>query len=300
MDTNTLRTLVVVAEQGSFAAAARALSVDPSFISRAVAQAEAHLGVRLFERTTRSLAPTEAGEAYLARILPHLDGLDEAREAARGAARSPRGRLRLSASVAFGQVCLLPLVPAFRAAYPDLSLDLVLTDATVDLVGEGIDIAIRLGPMPPADVIATRLRDTQYRVVAAPQYLATASRPGKPQDLSDHPCLCYTLDALRPAWRFRKGDTTGRVAVTGPLAISNPLGLRDAARAGLGPALLADWLVAEDLGRGHLIDLFPDHDWTPTRFGTAAWLLHPSRSRLAAKTRAGLDFLQDRLGKGSR
>ncbi|WP_299745593.1 LysR family transcriptional regulator [uncultured Tateyamaria sp.] len=295
MDITALRTVQLVAHHQSFAAVARVLDVDPSSVSRTVAGIEGQLGLRLFQRSTRQLTLTEAGSVYLARIGPLLDDMDLARDAAAEVSTQPSGRVRLTASVAFGQEVIVPHLADLRAALPEIELELILNDQTIDLVAGQIDIAIRLAPAPKGDLISTRLRSTRYRVVASPDYLDQHGRPRKPEALTDHACLRMTLPDYRTEWRFRKNQTEKIVGVTGPILISNALALRAAARNGLGPALLANWMTETDLAQGTLVDLFPDHDVTATTFDTGAWLLYPSRTYLPTKVRAVIDFLRARL-----
>nr|MBX2854631.1 LysR family transcriptional regulator [Paracoccaceae bacterium] len=260
MDLATLQLLLDVARAGGFAPAARVHNVDPSSVSRAVAQAETALGVRLFQRSTRRLTLTEAGEVYLRRLEPALEEITQASEAARAAsgAEALTGRLRLAASVAFGQAMLTPLLPEWRAAHPGLTMELALSDAVTDLVAEQIDLAIRLGPGVSGDVVAAKLFATRYRVCAAPSYLTGAPQLATPKDLMAHDCLRFALPGFRAAWLFRAGDRREEtVAVDGKLLISNALALREAAVQGLGPALLAEWLIAEDLAAGRLVDALP-------------------------------------------
>ena len=293
MDTQTLALLLSVARTGSFAAAARELDQDPSIISRRVAAAEATLGLRLFERSTRVLSVTEAGEAYLSRIAPLLEGLEEARDAARDLAAAPQGRVRIATSTAFGQVCIAPHLTSFREAFPALTLDLALSDTPQDLIANGIDLAFRLAPAPKGDLISRRVLRTRYRVVAHPSHARLAA----PSELSGANCIRQDLPDFRTTWRFRDDAGTQDVAIDGTLISSNPLMIREAARQGLGPALLANWLVAGDLKSGRLVDLFPTFDVTATSFDTGVWALYPSRSYLPAKTRAALDFFAPRLSQ---
>ncbi|MEM8654078.1 MAG: LysR family transcriptional regulator [Pseudomonadota bacterium] len=295
MDTDALRTLQLIAQHQSFAAVARVLDVDPSSVSRTVAGAEAQLGLRLFQRSTRRLTLTEAGALYLDRIGPLLDDLDLARDAAAEISTQPSGRVRLTASVAFGQEMIVPLLHDLRDALPEIALELILSDQAVDLVAGQIDLAIRLAPAPKGDLISARLRDTRYRVVASPGYVAAYGAPAEPAALADHDCLRMTLPDYRADWRFHRDDANAVVAVGGPILISNALALRAAARDGLGPALLADWMTDGDVQSGALIDLFPDHKVTATTFDTGAWLLYPSRAYLPVKVRAVIDFLRARL-----
>lgn len=291
MDIASLDLFLHVARQRSFAAVARDRGVDPTSISRAIAALEARLGVRLFERTTRAMVLTPAGELYLSRLPTMVEDFERLADEARSMRTDPVGTLRLTASVAFGEHCLAPLLPAFRDAFPRLRLELLLTDANLDLVADRIDLAIRLGPGHRGDVEAVRLFDTRYRVVASPQHVRDHPL-GRPSDLADRSCLLLALPAFRSRWIFRDAIGTQEVPVSGDVIASSVLMLRAAALRGLGPALLADWLIEADLREGRLIDLFPDHEVTATGFETAAWLLYPSRDYLPQKTRRALEFLQ--------
>jgi DNA-binding transcriptional LysR family regulator len=299
MELEALRTLALVAQHGSFAAAARALNLDPSSVSRIVANAEAALGLRLFQRTTRSLRITEEGETYLRRVVPLIDEFELAREEASRTRAAPSGTLRLTASVAFAHECIVPHLSDFHRRYPEVSLELLPTDATLDILANGIDLAIRLAPAPEGDLVSTRLLDTRYRVCAAPAYLAGQPSITNPVQLAGLNCLRFALPEFRSRWIFRRpGAEPFEVAVSGRTVIANALSLRQAARDGLGPALLADWLIGEDLVRGDLVDLFPGLDCTATVFDTAAWALYPSRAFLPRKVRVAIDFLREKLGRG--
>ena len=284
--------LLIVARQGSFAAAARALDADPSRVSRTIAGLEAELGFRLFERSTRHIAPTTAGASYMARIEPLVDEFLQAGEVARGEVQAVSGEVRLTASVAFGTEILVPILPEIEARLPDIELELILTDAPVDLIGAGIDLAIRLAPSPSGDFISTRLMRTQYRVVAAPKWVDAHPNIVEPAQLEGVRCLRYALPSFPNEWTFRrKGVLTG-VKIEGAFSISNALALRQAARDGMGPALLADWLLHKDLTEGDLVGLFPDYDATATGFDTGAWLLYPSRRYLPRRVRVMIDILR--------
>lgn len=300
MDLQALRTFVAVAREGSFAAVARTCGSDPSQISRAIASLEQELGFRLFQRTTRRMALTEAGALYLARAAAVVEELDHALDEALATSRGPSGTLRLTASVAFGQACLVPLLPKFRADFPEMRLELILSDENLDLVANRIDLAIRLAPTIAADVVCSRLFRTRYRVCAAPSYLERAGRIGRPQDIATHDCLLFTLPQFRDHWLFRGArGGTAKVPVKGWLLLSNALALRQAMLDGQGPALLPDWLIGEDIAARRCIDLFPRHEVAATSFDTAAWLLYPSRRFLPRKVRDSIDFLRRALGKAS-
>lgn len=295
MDIETLRIFAEVAHRGSFSEVARSRGTEPSSISRAVGVIEAELGERLFHRTTRKLSLTEAGALYLARIEPLVAQLEEAGAEARAIGRGPVGTLRLSVSVAYGMVRVMPMLGRFRARYPELTVELLMSDTQVDLVREGIDLAVRLAPAQEANLIATRMVATRYRVVAAPEWLA-AHPLAVPADLAACEALRFTLAGFRDRWIFRDGGGAEEVVpVGGRLLISSALGLREAALAGMGPALLADWMIADDLASGRLVDCFPAHDVAATDFDTGVWAIYPSRNFLPGKVRAMLDFLRAEL-----
>lgn len=296
MDIEALSIFAEVARAGSFSAVARRRRVEPSSISRSVAAIEAELGERLFQRTTRKLTLSEAGALYLARVEPLVAQLDEAAAETRAIGRGPVGALRLSVSVAYGVARVVPLLGAFQTRFPALAIELLMSDEQADLVREGIDLAIRLAPGVDANVVATRLADTRYHVVASPGWLA-AHPLDAPATLAGHQTLRFNLPGYRDRWLFRHGQgQVATVPVTGRILMSNALGLRAAAIAGLGPALLADWTIARDLAEGRLVDCFPGWLATATDFDTGAWAIYPSRSFLPNKVRVAIDFLREALG----
>ncbi|MEM1298975.1 MAG: LysR family transcriptional regulator [Pseudomonadota bacterium] len=293
MELAALKTILTIREQGSMAGAGRVLDLDPSTVSRILAQVEAETGLRLFQRSTRKLSVTEEGARYLDRIAPLVSDFDAACEEALDARRAPRGTLRMTTSVAFAEKCIVPHLGAFRQAHPEISVELLPSDDNLDLIGEGLDLAVRLARAPKGDLIVRQLMPTRYRVVVAPDFVARQGKLANPVMLAGVECLRFTLPGYRSFWRFRdRNGAVIEVSIAGKLLISNALALRAAACQGLGPCLLADWLIREDLAAGRLIDLFPDYDCTATSFDTAAWLLYPSRSYLPGKTRAMVDFLR--------
>lgn len=293
MNVADLTLLLDVARLGSFAAVARMRGVDPSSIGRAVSGLETELGIRLFERTTRRMELTEAGDLYVSRLGPTLEELERAREEASAMSSAPRGTLRLSASVSFGQHVIVPLLRAFRLRHPRVTVEAVFNDANVDLIAERIDLAVRLAPQVSGDLIVTKLHDTRYRVVASPEYLASSPPLERPRDLSGHRAILFPFQPFRSSWIFRDGSgALVEQAVDGDLILSPAGVIRDAALAGLGPALLPDWLVAADIAADRLVRCLPGWDVTATTFDTAAWLVYPSRSYLPGKTRAMIDFLK--------
>lgn len=296
MDLTTLSIFVEVVRRGSFAAVAKDRNVDPSSISRLIAGLEEELGVRLFQRSTRQLAPTEGGRIYFERIEPLIEELAQARSAAQDAGAGLSGNLRISTTVAFGQICIVPMLADFRTRYPGLSLELLLTDSNLDLIGERIDVAIRLGPRLDLGYVGTKLFATRYRVCASPAYIAREGAPATPAQLAERKCVVFDLPGFRDRWLFRdeSGEITD-VPITSDLRLSSALAVRQCARDGLGPTLIAHWNVYTDLAAGLLIDLFPQYHVTATDFETAAWIIYPSRSYLPAKVRSFIDFVRERL-----
>lgn len=298
MDLDDLKTLILVRDQGGFAAAARVMDVSPSSISRKVAEIEARLGLRVFQRSTRRFSVTEAGETFLTRLSPLLEEVEGVLSNATTQDTAPAGTLRLTTSVSFGYEVIVPLLPEFHQAYPGIKVDLLLSDSNLDLVQDRIDLALRLAPAPTGDLISSRLMAARYRVVAAPGLFGDAA-PTRPGDLAGQPALRFPYPGYRDRWLFRDMDgQVTEVPVSGWLTIPNALALRRAACDGLGYALLADWLVRADLTRGTLIDLFPDHEVTATGFDAGVWALYPSRSFLPQTVRAMIDFLRRSVGRG--
>lgn len=296
MELSTLQTFLAVVRQGSFAAVARDLHVDPSSVSRAIASLEKELGIRLFQRTTRQLSLTESGAIYYERMEPIVEDMEQAISAATELSSQPRGTLRVTASVAFGLSCIVPLLPEFEAAYPELSLDLVLSDAVLDLVGDRIDVAIRLGVLSDSSAIAHRLMKTRYLVCASPDYVAKHGWLRKPEDLAKRNCLRFPLPGFRSQWQFKGEDGNVEVvAVQGKMTISNAIALKNCVLASMGISLLPDWLVRFEIESGALLDLFPGYEVAANSFNTAAWFVYPSNRYLPLKVKVFTTFLKQRL-----
>lgn len=285
--------LLEIARCGSLAGAARQRGIDPSSVSRIVTAIEAELGFRVFQRTTRHLTLTEAGDIYLRRVSTVRDAFDQARDEALSIANGPSGTLRMTAAVSFAQHVLVPLLPRFRAACPGVRIELISDDTNLDLVAEGIDLAIRLAANIHGDVVVAKLQSTRYRVCASPDYLLRHGSPSIPQELAERDCLRFSLPGYRSRWLFRDAaGETCEVAVTGGVLASGALALHALALAGVGPALLANWLSDDDIKTGRLVDLFPDWRVTATTLETGVWLVYPKRAYLPQKVRAMIDFLR--------
>lgn len=293
MDTTTLDLFSLVVKNGSFAAAAREKNMDPSSVSRLIAGLETELGMRLFQRNTRQLALTEAGSVYFQRIEPLVEELQRAGHAAADVSSRVNGTIRVTASNSFGLKFLVPRLPAFAEKYPDLVVDLMLTDTVVDLLADRVDVAIRLGSLPDSNLVAQLLTYTRYRVVASPAYLTKHGTPTIPAHVSDHNCLCFPLPGFRSQWIFQdQNGVQKEVAIKGKLLLSSAIGLHQCALAGMGIALLADWLVWDDIASGTLIDLFPKWEVAAVDFKSAAWFVYPSRSYVPLKVRVFIDYMR--------
>lgn len=298
MDVRDLELALLVQAQGSIAGAARVLELDPSSVSRSLSALEAELGVRLFHRTTRKLSITEEGAAYLQRVAPLVDEMQAAAQAAMGARQKPAGTLRVTASVAFACQKIVPVLPAFSERYPEISVEVISSDANLDLVEQGIDLAVRLAPAPKGDLVSSKLMDTRYHLVASPAYLERGGGLATPEELRDRDCLRYALPGIGDVWRFRgAGEKPFKVNVAGRHKFSNALALLEATRQGLGVALMADWLVVEDLAVGRLVEMCPQYQATVSDFETAAWMLYPNRRFLPRKTRVMINFLRENLAR---
>jgi LysR family transcriptional regulator for bpeEF and oprC len=289
IDLKSLAIFVKVAERRSFAQAGRELGITQSGVSNAVSRLEERLAVRLLARTTRRVNLTEDGAAFLDRCQRILAELEEA-EAVLGRARAtPAGRLRIEMPVAFGSLKIVPLLGAFRAEYPDITLALSFTDRVVDLVEEGIDIAVRMGALQDSSLIARRMTQTQFRVYGAPGYFAKNGRPRTPEDLAKHNCLAYTRRETRHIrdWRFRRSGADLTVTPRGNMTFNDGTAICAAACAGYGLVQMHDYYGDAPLAAGALEPVLQ-------RFEPAAdtvSLVYPPTRHLSPKVRVFVDFL---------
>ena len=296
MELDSFQLFLNVVRLGSFAAVARQDNVDPSSVSRQIAALEHSLGYRLFDRTTRRLALTEAGQLTFDQIQNPLEELAQIRDAARDVVNQPSGDLRIATSPAFAERWLIPRLTGFRAEFAGINLELVLSDAKTDIIGEGIDLAIRLGDQMAGSFITSKLLATNYRVVASADYLQKYAQCAQPSDLAMYDTIVFPFSGYRSQWRFRKkGGKPEVVDVPGQLVISSALAIRRAVLEGLGVALLADWTIGDDLATGRLTDMFPEYEFSAANFDTAAWILYPSRAYVPVKTRVLIDYLKQTI-----
>jgi DNA-binding transcriptional LysR family regulator len=290
-----LAVFVEVAERGSFSAAARRLGRSPAAITRAVAELEARLGVRLLNRTTRAVSVTEAGQRLLAGAKRVLADLDEIERAAAGEGTAPRGELRVTAPILFGRLHVLPAVTEFLARFPEVSVELRLLDRPVDLVEEGLDVAVRIGALAESSAIAARVGAVRQVVVAAPGYLARRGTPQTPADLGEHAVIAFVGMSGAERWLFQAkgGDKGGEVSVTirPRLVVTTAEAAIDAARTGFGITRVLSYQAAGDLARGALRRVLKPYEGDELPIH----LLHPGGRHPPPKLRAFLDFALPRL-----
>lgn len=285
-----ITTFVGVVESGGFAAAARRLGTTRSAVSKQVARLEAAWGVKLLRRSTRAVSLTEPGlEAYRhAQQIPRLAALAE--EAAASPSRSPRGRLRVTASVSFGQHRVVPLLPGFRQRHPEVSVELHLVDRRVDLVEEGFDVAIRLSAQLPEGLVARRLGAIRYALCASPA-LPGLDAVRSPEDLSSLPRLRLSGRPAHEAWSLSRGDQRASVAPDAALAASTSDALQTLALAGAGVAVLPDYVCGDALARGDLVRVLPE--WTVHGpYGDTCWALRAPERRVLPKVQVFVAHLE--------
>jgi len=285
-----LNVLVAVVEAGSFARAAGTLGLTQSGVSRSIQRLEERLGVRLLERTSKTMRLTDEGRHFHREVIPLLSRLEEAADDATRSSSSVRGRLRVNVDPSFARLLLAPRIGRFLTAHPGLHLELAIRDQIGDLVAEGFDAAVRFGEPEPSTLITRRLLQVRVLTCASPAYLAERGKPGVPRDLAaGHECLLFrdpTTGAPFP-WEFHRGKKKMTVPVTGRLIVNDSLTHLEACRAGFGVAQIFALGAGPHLASGQLVNLFPD--WSDELFPLHAY--YPSRNFLPGKVRAFLDFL---------
>lgn len=279
-----------VVEHRSFSGAASAIGVSKATVSKAIARLEAQLGTALFHRTSRRLALTDSGTALAERAGRILGEAQAAEEAALDAARAPSGLVRIAAPITFGIRFVADAISDLLVAHPGIQIDLRLSDARVDIVADGFDIALRIADLPDSSLRARRLAPVRARVVAAPAYLAAHGTPQHPADLAHHACFLYA-NAIG-TWQFRKGDgEEAAVRPAGPLITDNGDAMLPALRAGLGIARLPDFIVDRDLADGTLVEILTD--WAPLNI--ALHLMTPPSTLRPARVELVIDYLSSRF-----
>ena len=283
-----MRVYCSVIEAGGFAAAAERIGISTSAVSRHVAQLEAHLNIRLLNRTTRRMSATNEGFAYFERCTQLLADLEETEASVSGIAVTPRGRLRLTAPIALATLRLAPAFAAFSRAYPEVTLDIVLSDSLADFAEEGLDLAIRVGRVGSDNLVARHIGETTLLAAAAPDYLARAGSPQLPGDLTRHTCLTYAYAANGNQAQFDgKNGESVTVRTSGPVNANNGMFLAEMAASGSGIVFAPCFILQPLIERGRLVRVLPD--WDLRRLPIHA--VYPTRRHLSAKVQAMTGFL---------
>lgn len=293
MDTlGSMRVFARVAELGGFSAAARACGMSPAMVAKHVSHLEERTGVRLLDRTTRSVRATPAGLRYLEKVQAILEAVDEAEGSIGAEDKEATGTLRITAPVELGNVYLAPLLGRFMADHPRVTVLADFTNRSVDLVQEGFDLAVRVAPALDTALIGRKLATTGFRVVASPAFLARNGAPGTPQDLAHLPALTFAQPGPRLDWTWRRGGTEGKVRIAPRLISTSAEALRLSALSGLGLSWLPTFICGADIRSGGLVPVLTDWDWG--RLGIYA--LYPHRRFVPIRLRLFLDFLAHELG----
>lgn len=266
--------------------------MSPQLVSKYVAQLEARLGARLINRSTRKLSITEVGQAYYERCRDVLADIEEMENAVGDAAIAARGTLRINAPMTFGTMHLSRAIAEYQQGQPEVTVDLTLDDRVVDIVSEGYDIAIRIGRMRESSLVARKLAPVRLVVCGAPDYLEARGIPDAPENLAEHDCLRYSLSSDADRWRFRKGEETYDVNVTGSFLANNGEAIRLAALTGRGLALQPTFIVGNDIREGRLKRVLQDYEVHPM----GVYAVYAHRKYLSGKVRTFTDFLGDYFG----
>jgi len=283
--------VLAVARTRSFKAAAAELDMSTTALSNAVAALEARLGVRLFHRTTRSVALTQAGERFIEQVAPSLSNIHAAMADASSRQQTMTGTLRINAALGAARRVFQPILAVYLRRYPQISIDLVTEGRLIDIVADGFDAGIRRADLVPRDMIAIPMgRPFQMAVVGSKDYFASREKPLSPRDLADHRCIRARLPSgAATGWEFARHGEPMTVNVNGPLLLDEPTLMHTAAREGLGLAMLADWYVKDDLDRGALVRVLDD--WSPIY--PELCLYYSGRRNLPLPLRALIDLIRE-------
>lgn len=292
MDIHSLNLFLEVMRQRSFTVVAKQQGTAPSSVSRTIANLEKELGIRLFQRSTRKLVPTEVGIVYFERISPLVRELEAAKQIATDLNEEPKGTLRITSSIVYGQMYIAPLLPVFTKKHPFLTIELLLTDAYLDLIEERIDVSIRLGSLQDSSYIARRLNTMAFTICASPDYIEEHGMPSEPEDIRNHNCLIFPRTGYNTNWLFKDAkEKIEEIPIHGQCLITNSQAIKQCAISGMGLALLPDWLISDDIKSGSLIRLFDKFEVTATDFDSGIYLLYPSREYIPLKTQVFMDHL---------
>ena len=292
MDTlKSMKVFATVVATGSFAGAAVRLDISRAMASKHVLDLEERLGARLLQRTTRKLKLTDSGMAYYERCAQILDDVEEAEAGAINLSAAPRGILRLTMPVSFSVRHVGPLITRYLEKFPEVQIDATLSDRRIDLIEEGLDLALRVGASPEPGLIARRLATDRLVICGAPAYFERCGRPTRPEDLAGHNCVLYSYSAVGSEWKMTGPNGEHSVKVSGSLRANNGDLLNQVVLGGLGLMCQPEFLVGEDIRAGRLEEVLKDYACEPL----GIYAVFPSRKHLSAKTRTFVDFLVENL-----
>src|SRR5712675_916235 len=294
-DLEGLAIFAKVAECRSFAEAAAELRLSKATVSKAISRIESKLGARLIVRTARRFELTGAGRQLVGRAAQILAQGEAAEDVTQAQTRTPRGLVRLAAPVSFGTLHVAPLLPEFLAASPEISIDLHLSDAMTDLIGEGFDAAIRIAVQPGASLAVKRLCEMPRYLVGSPAYLDRYGRPKHPLHLAEHRCICYSYTMTTEVWRFTKGSKSSSVRPSGPLRVNNGDAMMPALIAGTGLGVLPEFFIREALDSNRLERLLPD--WS-IPLGAVYWVT-PPEGPVTKRVEVLRDYLIEKLARAA-
>jgi len=282
-----------VVETGSISEASRIFDVQPSSISRQLAVLEQELGVRLLNKTTRNTGLTEAGHKYYEFSQRIVAEFDQAKRVVNDLQEIPKGQLKVSMTVGFGECVVLPLISKFMSLYPDIDIKLELTERVVDLVEENIDVAIRSGRLPDSSMIAKRLADNNFLLCASPKYLASKGTPNNPEDLINHQCIRYSYSRWKD-W-FLMAEQRIKLTIKKAISVNSVNGQKQLILNDTGLALMPFWAVKDELKSGSICQVMPEHIFSPYEELSATYAIYLKRDLISPKTRAFLDFLNENI-----
>ncbi|MCF2908108.1 LysR family transcriptional regulator [Pseudoalteromonas sp. DL2-H2.2] len=295
MDIEQIRLFISVYRARSFAAVAKELNIAPSSVSRAIASLEEKLQTRLFQRTTRRLAPTQSGEHYYQRVEILIEELELAEQEILTQNSEPFGTLRVTASTSFGQTVLAPLMKGFHAQYPKIRVELTLSDSQSNIIDEQFDLAIRHGNLSDSSFIARKLIDVRYLLVASKEYLEASCSIQAPQDIQKHRLISFSYNSFNKEWNFRRDQNTETVSISPMLTITSASAIKECIKSGFGISLLPDWIIREELKNKKLVSILDDWHISGKNFNNAIWLIYPTRTFIPAKTNAFMAYLQTKV-----
>lgn len=287
----TNRAFLQVVESGSFSAASVELGVSVASVVRQINSLESRLGVRLLNRSTRALSLTEAGAIYCKRIDDLVRQFDSLKREISSYQKDVKGLLRVHLRHSVGTHVIVPALPEFLTAHPDLKIEVTLTDERADLVAHGVDIAVWLGSLDDSNLIARKLSPGKRIICCSPSYVARRGLPASPEDLSQHNCVVYRAKSYDSSWRLTRDGHTTSVAVSGNIESESSAVLLTSALNGVGLAMLQEAMVRKAIASGDLINAFPDYSVSSTDTDIALFAVYPGRKQTSPKTRAFIDFL---------